>query len=55
MKEQDNIYVKETSMKLSVFLELIEAKAKAASIFPFLIGLCFSWYHFKQIDMLPLK
>ena len=39
-------------MKLSVFLELIEAKAKAASIFPFAMGWLFSWYHFHQLNRL---
>lgn len=40
-------------MKMSgkVFLELVEMKAKAASVFPFLIGICYSWYHFKALHL----
>ncbi|GEP23906.1 MAG: prenyltransferase [Lentilactobacillus diolivorans] len=31
-------------MSLSTFLELVEFKAKSASVFPFIVGLFFSWY-----------
>lgn len=37
-------------MSLSVFLELIEIKAKTASVIPFLLGLCFSWYYYHQTN-----
>ncbi|GAF39588.1 1,4-dihydroxy-2-naphthoate octaprenyltransferase [Agrilactobacillus composti DSM 18527 = JCM 14202] len=36
-------------MTLSVFLELVEIKAKTASIFPFLLGTFFAWYHYRSI------
>lgn len=38
-------------MTLPVFLELVELKAKTASILPFLIGLCFSWYYYDSIHL----
>ncbi|UQS82973.1 1,4-dihydroxy-2-naphthoate polyprenyltransferase [Bombilactobacillus thymidiniphilus] len=41
-------------MKLSVFLELVEIKAKTASIFPFLLGICYAYYHYKQLNWLNL-
>ncbi|RLV04170.1 1,4-dihydroxy-2-naphthoate polyprenyltransferase [Streptococcus iniae] len=36
-------------MTIPVFLELVEMKAKTASVLPFLIGLCFSYYHYKSV------
>lgn len=36
-------------MNLSVFLELVEIKAKTASVFPFLLGTFFAWYHYRQL------
>ncbi|MFT9266925.1 1,4-dihydroxy-2-naphthoate polyprenyltransferase [Oenococcus sp.] len=39
-------------MNLKVFLELVEIKAKTASIFPFLLGLLYSAYHFKQVNLI---
>ncbi|WP_439426112.1 1,4-dihydroxy-2-naphthoate polyprenyltransferase [Oenococcus alcoholitolerans] len=42
-------------MNLSVFLELIEFKAKAASVFPFLLGLFFTAYHFGWNSIDPLN
>ncbi len=38
-------------MSLSVFLELVEFKAKTASVLPFLIGLCYSWYQYGSIHL----
>lgn len=38
-------------MSLSVFLELIEIKAKTASVIPFLLGMCFSSYFYHQINL----
>lgn len=38
-------------MTLAVFLELVEIKAKTASILPFLIGLCFSYYHYGSLNL----
>lgn len=38
-------------MSLSVFLELIEIKAKTASVIPFLLGLCFSYYYYHQVNL----
>lgn len=37
-------------MSLKVFLELVEIKAKTASVLPFLLGLCFSFYYYHQVD-----
>ncbi|RHW48506.1 1,4-dihydroxy-2-naphthoate prenyltransferase [Bombilactobacillus bombi] len=37
-------------MKLSVFLELVEIKAKTASIFPFLLGTFYAVYHFHHLN-----
>ncbi|MBO0475712.1 prenyltransferase [Vagococcus sp. DIV0080] len=36
-------------MTFKIFAELVELKAKTASIFPFLMGFLFSWYHYQQI------
>ncbi len=36
-------------MNFKIFAELVELKAKTASIFPFLMGFLYSWYHYKQI------
>ncbi|GAA0054240.1 UNVERIFIED_CONTAM: prenyltransferase [Streptococcus canis] len=38
-------------MTIPVFLELVEIKAKTASILPFLIGLCFSYYYYGVIHL----
>ncbi len=38
-------------MNLKSFLELIEFKAKTASLFPFLLGCFISIYHFHQFDI----
>lgn len=39
-------------MSLPVFLELVEFKAKTASVLPFFIGLCSSWYNYQSIHIL---
>lgn len=36
-------------MNFKVFAELVELKAKTASVFPFLMGCLFAWYHYQQI------
>lgn len=36
-------------MTFKIFAELVELKAKTASIFPFLMGFLYSWYHYGQI------
>lgn len=36
-------------MTFKIFAELVELKAKTASIFPFLMGFLYSWYHYDQI------
>lgn len=36
-------------MNFKVFAELIELKAKAASVFPFIMGFLYSWYHYQQV------
>ncbi|MCD5001982.1 prenyltransferase [Enterococcus saccharolyticus] len=38
-------------MSVAVFLELVEIKAKTASVLPFLIGLCYSWYRYGSIHI----
>ncbi|KAF1295607.1 1,4-dihydroxy-2-naphthoate polyprenyltransferase [Enterococcus sp. JM4C] len=38
-------------MSLATFLELVEFKAKTASVFPFFIGLCYSWYKYQSIHI----
>ncbi|WP_430610591.1 prenyltransferase [Enterococcus sp. DIV0876] len=38
-------------MTLSVFLELVEFKAKTASVLPFFIGICYSWYNYQSIHL----
>ncbi|EFR43577.1 prenyltransferase [Streptococcus pseudoporcinus] len=38
-------------MTIPVFLELVEMKAKTASVLPFLIGLCFSYYHYGSVHL----
>lgn len=41
-------------MTIPVFMELVEMKAKTASVLPFLIGLCFSSYYYGSIHPLLL-
>ena len=41
-------------MKSSVFFELVEIKAKTASVFPFLMGTLYSYYHWHSINALDL-
>lgn len=36
-------------MSWRVFAELVELKAKTASVFPFMLGMAYSWYHYQQI------
>lgn len=36
------------------FLELVEFKAKAASVFPCLLGSLFAWWHYRQLDVIAL-
>ncbi|WP_311408169.1 prenyltransferase [Liquorilactobacillus uvarum] len=38
-------------MTIPVFLELVEIKAKTASIFPFLLGACFSWFNYHSVHL----
>lgn len=38
-------------MNLTVFLELVEFKAKTASVLPFFIGICFSLYNFHKLHL----
>lgn len=38
-------------MSLKVFLELVEIKAKTASILPMLLGLCLSAYYFESVNL----
>ncbi|QAS70471.1 1,4-dihydroxy-2-naphthoate polyprenyltransferase [Oenococcus sicerae] len=39
-------------MNFKIFSELVELKAKTASIFPFLLGLLYSFYHFQQVNLI---
>ncbi|MGC6768354.1 1,4-dihydroxy-2-naphthoate polyprenyltransferase [Enterococcus sp. LJL128] len=39
-------------MNRDIFFELVELKAKTASVLPFLLGLCYSWYHYRQTHLL---
>lgn len=41
-------------MNFKIFAELIELKAKTASVFPFLLGLAYSLYHYQVTNLLPL-
>ncbi|KRO16936.1 1,4-dihydroxy-2-naphthoate polyprenyltransferase [Lacticaseibacillus saniviri] len=41
-------------MSVKVFLELVEIKAKTASIFPFLMGSLYAWYHFHHLHLTEL-
>ncbi|WEG73302.1 prenyltransferase [Vagococcus intermedius] len=36
-------------MSWKIFAELVEMKAKTASVFPFILGMAYSWYHYKQL------
>lgn len=38
-------------MTIPVFLELVEIKAKTASIFPFLLGACYSWFNYRSVHL----
>ncbi|GGC87231.1 prenyltransferase [Enterococcus wangshanyuanii] len=38
-------------MNKEVFFELVELKAKTASVLPFLLGICFSWYHYQNLHL----
>lgn len=38
-------------MNREVFFELVEVKAKTASVFPFFIGISFSWYHYRSLHL----
>ena len=42
-------------MNLKIFAELIELKAKTASVFPFLLGLSYSLYHYHSLNLLALS
>ncbi|SKA14200.1 1,4-dihydroxy-2-naphthoate octaprenyltransferase [Pilibacter termitis] len=41
-------------MSWKVFCELVEMKAKTASVFPFLLGMGYSWYAYQQLNVVPL-
>lgn len=41
-------------MSWKVFLELVEIKAKTASVLPFLLGVCFSYYYYHSLDFLNI-
>lgn len=38
-------------MSWNVFAELVELKAKTASVFPFVLGMAYSWYHYQQVSI----
>lgn len=39
-------------MTREIFFELVELKAKTASVFPFLLGICYSWYNYHSLNIL---
>ena len=41
-------------MNFKIFAELIELKAKTASIFPFILGVAYSLYHYQIANFGPL-
>lgn len=41
-------------MNFTIFAELIELKAKTASVFPFLLGLAYSLFHYQTAKLVPL-
>lgn len=41
-------------MTLKIFAELIELKAKAASVFPFILGIAYSWFHYQRLHLIYL-
>ncbi|OTN87915.1 1,4-dihydroxy-2-naphthoate octaprenyltransferase [Enterococcus sp. 7E2_DIV0204] len=41
----------EYNLNREVFFELVELKAKTASVLPFLLGICFSWYHYGSVHL----
>lgn len=38
-------------MNFKIFAELVELKAKAASVFPFIIGMAYAQYHYREIKI----
>ena len=38
-------------MTIKLFFELVEMKAKTASVLPFLIGLCYSYYRYGTLHL----
>nr|WP_243681564.1 hypothetical protein [Lacticaseibacillus manihotivorans] len=36
------------------FFELVEFKAKAASVFPCVLGSLYAWWHYRQLDVIAL-
>lgn len=41
-------------MNKEVFFELVEIKAKTASVFPFFLGICYSWYNYHSVHLMYL-
>lgn len=41
----------EYNLSKEVFFELVEVKAKTASVLPFLLGICFSLYHYQRLHL----
>lgn len=41
----------EYNLNKEVFFELVELKAKTASVLPFLLGICFSWYYYGSVHL----
>ena len=36
-------------MSWKIFAELVELKAKTASVFPFILGVSYAWYHYREV------
>lgn len=47
----NNVRREEYNLNREVFFELVELKAKTASVLPFLLGICFSWYHYGSLHL----
>lgn len=43
-----------TEMNWKIFAELVEFKAKAASVFPFVIGMAYAWFHYRHIELVNM-
>ena len=55
LNQSQGVFLERTYvMTWKLFGELIEIKAKTASVFPFIIGLAYSMYHFNTVNWLHM-